>query len=275
MSSPSERALRARLDELRRGGRDHVPYQPPTADEARLYGEWVRRMAEASRGGALPEEGAPPGFSVEVLPAAPRLWLLVEREGGRRGAGVVVLRRDDASDAMFEAPHTFFDQGTLPIAVVAFESQKARALVINTVHRFRAEHLFSDVAHAQCSFFLAAHEAMLVTFSGLFCVQLHGFSDDAESGARVILSAAGSVARVPAASVSAVVGDGVRVYPDDIRKLGGMTNVQASASRRAGAPFLHVEMDRALRDRLVSDEALAARFAGALVAPVREGAPGR
>ena len=44
-----------------------------------------------------------------------------------------------------------------------------------------------------------------------------------------------------------------------------MTNVEAKASRQAGAPFLHVEVGRVLRNRLVADEMLARRFAAALL----------
>ncbi len=35
-----------------------------------------------------------------------------------------------------EAPHTFFDRGTLPVALAIFEAQRARALILNTSHRY-------------------------------------------------------------------------------------------------------------------------------------------
>jgi hypothetical protein len=271
MASRVVRELGDRIDHLRRGGRDRIAYLPPIPSEALAYAIWVRTAAEAARDGAPLEGECPPGFRLEVLPAAPHLWLLSEEEDARRGAGVVILRRGRAASALVEAPHTFFDRGTLPIALTAFESCGARALVVNTVHRFRMPARSADVAHAELSFFLLAHEALLEAFPGLPCIQLHGFSEDRAPGASVILSAAGSGAAVPAKSLRAVVGEEVRVYPDEIRKLGGMTNVEARASRRAGAPFLHVEIARGLRDRLTADEDLARRFVHALMPAEKAG----
>jgi hypothetical protein len=211
----------------------------------------------------------------------PEYWILHERHDQRRGAGVVVLRRGPARDVAIEAPHTFFDQGSLPIALVAFDSQRARALVVNTVHRLRAatsvpsevldeddesanQAPASDVAHANVSFFLSAHEALLETVPSMLTIQIHGFRDDSAPGAMVVLSAAGSNAALPLASVRDVVGDTVRSFPTDLRKLGGTTNVEAKASRRASAPFLHVEIAKTMRDKLVADERLCQRFALAL-----------
>jgi hypothetical protein len=288
MSSPSLRALRTRIDDVRRGGRTQVDYVPPLAEENARYRLWVAEVAKAAQmesGGA--PDNAPPGFELMSLPPAPEYWILAERQGERRGAGIAVLRRGAARDVIVEAPHTFFDQGTLPISLVVFESQKARALLVNTVHRSRASMQVksdggdddddgsrlspvSDVAHADVSFFASAHEVLLERFSGILTVQVHGFGDDAAPGTTVILSAAGSDASLPIATTSDVVGDGVRGFPNDIRKFGGTTNVEAKASRRAGAPFLHVEISRTLRDRLARDEALCRRFASAIV-PARPG----
>jgi hypothetical protein len=260
MEASRQRALRARLDDLRRGGRDQVEEVPPTREEAAAYRSWVGCALQAAREESPMPEGAPPGFALELLPSVPEVWVLAERAEARRGSGCVVLRVGEANRVVFEAPHTFFDRGTLPIALEAFESQCARGLIINTVHRSRL-----DVAHADLSFFLAAHQALLETGPAMPVVQIHGFVEDAASGATVIVSAAGSIAEVPAARLRAVVGEGVRVFPDEIRRLGGTTNVQARASRRAGAPFLHVEIARSLRDRLVADVALARTFAAALM----------
>jgi len=265
MSSPAERALRARIDDLRRGGRDRVAYLPPNEEEAASYARWLRTVALAARDGTAPPTEAPPGFRVEVLPAAPDFLIISEQDGARRGAGVVVLRRGPARAVLVEAPHTFFDQGTLPLAVIGFAEHAARGLVVNTVHRFRGPEALSDVAHADASFFLLAHEVLLEAFPAILCIQLHGFSDERAPGASVILSAAGSSATPPTAGVAAAIGGGVRVFPDDIGDLGGTTNVQGGASRRAGAPFMHVEIARSLRDRLASDDALARRLVAALL----------
>jgi len=60
---------------------------------------------------------------------------------------------------------------------------------------------------------------------------------------------------------------GVRAFPTEIGVLGGLTNVQARSSARAGSPFYHIEIGRSLRDRLGKDAAARRRFAEALPAP--------
>ncbi len=195
----------------------------------------------------------------------------------------MVVRVGPAAARVVEAPHTFFDAGTLPLALEAFRALGARALLVNTVHRYARSGLRaparaedegepagpcpSDVAHAPSSFFLAAHEAWLVAEPGMGTVQLHGFADATAPGVTVILSAAGTTAETaPAAGALGALlgGHRVRRYPETIGVLGGLTNVVAQGSARRGAPFLHVEVARSLRDRLVADGALRASFAAAL-----------
>src|SRR5262249_40517025 len=151
-----------------------VPYVAPSSAEAAAYGAWVRAAVDAAKqGGRAPEP--PDGFALEHVGGESTLWVLEERADRRRGAGAGVLRVGEASGFIVEAPHTFFDMGTLPVAVDAFDVGRARALVVNTVHRYRyrpaereaetgegseaPEVVESDVAHAPVSFFLAAHEA--------------------------------------------------------------------------------------------------------------------
>ena len=45
----------------------------------------------------------------------------------------------------------------------------------------------------------------------------------------------------------------VRVYPDDIKILGGTTNTQAAACREAKAPFIHLELSASLRNSITED----------------------
>jgi hypothetical protein len=277
---PSEAAplLAARLEVLRKGGRRDVSYRPPMPDEERAYSAWVQAVARAAIAGETPAVTPPPGFALERIVD---VWLLSETPDMRRGAGAIALRIGRAAPVLVQAPHTFFDMGTLPVALDAFDGGRCRALLINTVHRYAsgrgeaggtdgdedANDAVSDVAHAPASFFLAGHRALLAAEAGAWTVQLHGFADDRAPGVDVILSA--SVTTAPlgpvAARARAVLGDSVRLYPDEIRVLGALKNVEASASRAAGAPFLHVEMSRALRDRLGSDEALRRRAASAFV----------
>lgn len=268
-------ALAARLEVLRQGGRRDVPYRPPQPEEELEYEQWVIAVMRAATAGETPTAAPPPGFALERVHD---VWLLAEEADHRRGAGAVAVRIGGAAPVLVEAPHTFFDMGTLPIALAAFDAGRCRALLVNTVHRHAAGGgdegasedeggAVSDVAHAPSSFFLAAHRALLGLAPAPATVQIHGFADHSARGADVILSASGSSAALDgvAERLRAVLGDGVRRYPAEVAVLGGLTNVEAAASRAAGAPFLHVEISRTLRDRLVSDDALRRRAGAALV----------
>ncbi len=274
---PTEGALDARLEVLRRGGRRSVAYAAPTADEERAYRAWFA-LALAKLDADLPPPPPPDGFVVEVIDG---LWVLGEAAGRARGAGAVALRPRPAVEVLVEAPHTFFDIGTLPIARVAFERSRARALLVNTVHRYRAQapasggddeesSSASDVAHAERSFFLFAHEELTRALPRASAVQFHGFAAAKAPGVAAIVSASttsGPAAQV-AAAMRAVAGapSAVRLFPDEVRILGGTTNVEAAASRRAGRAFVHVELASDAREQLQRDRALLERTVAAIVA---------
>jgi hypothetical protein len=291
-STAEERALLKRVNRIRRSRK--VQYKAPTEAEGQAYRAWVSAAIRAARTEAPPPESAPEGFVLERLEDAPQIWLLAERQRDRRGAGAIAIRSGRARELVVEAPHTFFDKGTLPIAATVFETWSARALLLNTVHRFSAlrerpegegsrdeetaaKRSASDVAHAPRSFFQAAHEALLEVVPGIWAIQIHGFHDAAAPGVSVIVSAAGTRADAAAAASACRVrlGDeGVRAFPTEIGILGGLTNVQARSSVRAGSLFYHIEIGRSLRDRLEADAAVRRRFAEALPAPP-DVAPGK
>ncbi|WP_437331573.1 hypothetical protein [Sorangium sp. So ce394] len=332
-------AVDEQIAPLRKGGR-HLIAEPPNDAEEAAYIMWIAAAGVAAQS-RQPPPAAPPGFALRAVPGRD-LWVLSEDDSRRRGAAAVVLRTGAAAPLIVEAPHTFFDQGTLPIALAIFEAQRARALIVNTSHRYgggpkpsnavgddegegtggasadeaaaetqatgdgartagsgragsgvtgagggdgvqgagggargdivaargrpAATLAFADVAHAERSFFLSAHRALLQSFPGVPAVQLHGFQDSSAPDAAAIASAVGHGANLERllAPLRAVVSDGkVLAYPADIKKLGGATNVQARWSRQMGAPFYHLELSRALRDKLLTDEDLRRRFAAA------------
>ena len=307
-----EDALKAR----RAPKRNAVAYVPQTDAEEQAYRAWIRAAARAAEAGSEPPARAPEGFVLEqALPvgeprdggsAAPlggerkdaagssasAIWLLAEHPDRRRGAAALLLRVGEAAPLIVEAPHTFHDMGTLPIAVAVFEVQRARALIINTVHRTTSldaagspaapigegeseneadgAAVASDFAHAARSSLLAAHDELLAVFPKAPAVQLHGFADRNAPDVQVIVSAAGTLADTaePARALAAIGGLGkVRRYPEEIQALGGTTNVAAKRSRAAGAAFLHFEIARTTRDELVRDIEKRGRFAAAVTTP--------
>lgn len=271
--APIEELLR----EARRGGARDVKFVAPGEDEAKRHGELVAALARRATAAPPPSAASlaaeagplPPGIVVKPLPGRDDLIAVIEDPGRRRGAGALVLRIGPAARVLVEAPHTFYDEGTLPLGIAAFDGLRARALLVNTVHRYAAtKHKApgdedeggsaSDVAHAAVSHFQSAHDALLDAEPPPLTIQLHGFGNGTVEGVDVVLSAARTrldLALFAAKLREALSPSRVQTYPDEIQKLGGTTNIQAAASKRRGAPFLHVELSRAQRDRLEKDAA--------------------
>ena len=272
--------LRREIEPLRQGGKTKVMFRAGTNEELQSYRRWVDGHLGLALEGTAPGVTAPPGFRLLELPGVADL--LAEEAAQKRGAGVLVLRSGEAQPWLLEVPHSFFDEGTLEIGLSAFVWRRARALLINTVHRYRAlataaadespdsdddDSSPSDVAHAESSFYLTAHQACVDALGEVGVVQLHGFSDASAPKADLVLSAAGSRADPApiARALERAAGIRVAVYPTDIRKLGGTRNVEAHYSISIGRPFLHVEMSKSLRRQLTTDPDQLRRFVDALL----------
>jgi hypothetical protein len=243
----------------------------------RIPSEAERQLARAAFEALLRGRSADVGaFGFETVPIAewPGVVLLREQLRDRRGAGAYVVRTGSTSTLVVQAPHTFYDEGTFPLACDMFQRTQARALFINTTHRYKSaaddrngEHP-ADVAHAPDSIFLAMTEGLVTAIPTVDVIQLHGFQNR-ETSARAVVSAGerrpGSalVARART-NLEAVVGPRVLAYPEDTNELGATTNVEGMTVRRSGGRFLHVEMDGELRRALVADISLRARALDAL-----------
>lgn len=264
------------VNELRRAS--GVSYRPASSTEATVFANWVRvTLAKPAA-----ETSAPEGFSARQYEAA-NLLLLAETRN-RRGANVTVLRSDFAANVFVEVPHSFFDAGTLPIGFQLFDELGARALLINTFHRggndsaeVRKRLALSgrspfDAAHREDSYFHIAHRAAVQEAPDAWFVQLHGFSDESVPGVDAIVSPGPTQTDVAplAQRFRAELPDfEFRVYPEEIRTLGGTTNVQGKLNREVSAPFVHLELSARLRERLQEDPRVMARFARAFWAQER------
>ncbi len=253
-------------------------YLPPSAAESELYRNWVGHLATSAMEGHLPTEKAPEGFVGRWLDRG-RIWLLAEETERNRGAGAVALRIAVGAEIIVEIPHSFFDEGTLPIGLTVFEELDARALLVNTVHRggtgpeperlerARSGTSESDVAHQISSFFHQAHLELGRAWPRAQVVQLHGFRDEKVPTAKIIVSAAGTgAATAPLArALNDAFGVGTaRLYPEEVQQLGGTENVQARANAAESRPFLHIEIAASLRNQMQRQKSLRDRFARAL-----------
>lgn len=293
-SDPSERPLSSAkqspsndLEPMLQGLRRATgTFQTPSEQQQSEWKDWMAHLISSLDGGNLPTRAAPNGFAGRFVDAG-RLWVIGEQGPNKIGAGAYVLRPGAKNALVIQAPHTFFDQGTLPLALTLFEQLDAKALMINTMHRAaagggaqgsdeadedrqeraRSGQEASDLAHSSNSYFQVTHSLFGAEWPGTRFIQLHGFRDEKAPGASVIVSAAGTnLDPLPVArSLNAVLGAGTAlVYPEEINKLGGTTNIQARACKEAGWPFLHLEISATLRQRMERQASLREQFAEAL-----------
>ena len=272
-----DRGCPTALADTRRGGTRPNSFSAPTDAE---MAKARAALAKLIKGGDIAADAKDFGFEVVPLDTWPDAVLVREIDGRHRGGGAYVVRKNSTSSLIVQAPHTFYDEGTFPLACEFFQRTKARALYINTTHRYKSAPESSgkfpaDVAHAPVTIFQSATEGAVDAIPKLSIVQLHGFADR-KLGGRAVVSTGEKkqggpyVAKV-ASALEAVVGPKILKYPDDTNELGATTNVQGSIVRRAGGSFLHVEMADNLRRDLVGDATLRQKaldaLAGAIVNP--------
>ncbi len=260
----------ARGAEAERSG---ASYRAPTAAQRALVRQFASATARGARG------PTPPMFSSYACGSDRRVVAL---RGSEAGAGVYALRTGKALPLLVLVPHSFWDTGTLPIGRAVFQGLRARALLVNTVHRYKGAGCPqpggddddanppagcpSDVAHASDSYFEAVHEGLALAFPGAVTLALHGFArskDDPD----LIVSAAGTrfdLAPLMQKLVALYGAPQVRSFPDQIDRLGGTTSIQAKHRRQDFGQMVHLEMSRELRDRLVADPGELGKFVHAV-----------
>ncbi|GAC1582254.1 MAG: hypothetical protein NVS3B20_12940 [Polyangiales bacterium] len=229
----------------------------------------------------LNAEAATAGFELIDVVEWKGTQLVRELPDKMRGGGAYLIRKHTASRVVVQAPHSFYDEGSLPLACEFFQRANAAALFVNTSHRYKSapkntEGEFpADVAHARDSIFQAATEGALAARKTAQVVQFHGFSKR-EADAAVVLSCGAKTAGDPlvsrvAQALKPLLRDPVLRFPEDPTDLGATTNVQGEAVRRSGGEFLHIEIASQLRHDLLATPQLRANFFGALASAL-EGA---
>jgi hypothetical protein len=233
------------------------------------------RLLEGERGDDLEAGwralgfGLHPGEANDVI----MLW---DYEGHR---GQYALRGGRTWPLALQAPHRFFDGHTGTIAEQMFAEGGFAAAAWNTTPRrtkAAGEKGSRDLAHLRRTYFNAFTRAFGRVHRDGLVVQLHGFARDkrsTEAGrtADLILSDAtrspGPAALAAADCLRRKMPGVVRLYPAEVRELGGTTNANAAALRDLGleGSFLHVEMSLDLRLRLRDEADLRQRFSVCLV----------
>lgn len=262
------------LDDLLRDARSdpEVVYVAPSVFRLaaeRSFFQLVFRAAAAGDASRL--DGRFLGFDLHVLDDE---LVITEAPEQRRGAGAWVVRIGEAREETFvQAPHTFSDMGSAPIALELYRALGARALAIATVHRRE-----TDIARNGQSTFHMATLAWLASGAASTLIQVHGFKD--ETAAFDLVLSAGEASDPPAwlktvkSGVAKALPDArVALFPDDVDVLGATTNVQGAAARSQGARFLHMELGASLRGEVRESKRARRELARALAAGI--GAPER
>ncbi|MEU5259645.1 hypothetical protein [Amycolatopsis sp. NPDC021455] len=219
------------------------PYRHPTAAELEIAGTGFAAFLDRAPHG-LDELG----FSVEGE-------VLVQEPGTERAWGLYAIDRSAPPSLVVEVPHPSSDLRTDLIGLALFRRVPGAVLAVAGAHRRR-----EDPAHDTRTVFHVV--SALLARRGLPQVQLHGFKDRTLPAADVVLSAgaaeAGDAARRAADRLEAAGFRVRRAWAEPCRGLAGTTNVQSQAT--GGTPFLHVELNRTVRETRRADvvEALAA-----------------
>ncbi len=204
-------------------------------------------------------------------------WLIRESKGIYRGAGVYVIRCGGAAPVVIQAPHGFYDLYTFTIAYRVFLQTQARAFMTNTLHRYKAypEETASsslhpaDAAHNERLFFQAATIGTQRGNPSLTFIQLHGFGGKTTTVKADMIISTGEKKHSPIVAALARslrrIGILVLEYWKDTKELGATTNVQAKVLNRNGQRFIHIEMNRKIRERLRKEKKFLSSFSAALM----------
>jgi hypothetical protein len=208
------------------------PYRHPTAAELETAGTGFAALLDG-RPHHLPDLG----FSVTGDA------LVVQEPGTERAWGLYAIDRSAPPSLVVEVPHPSSDLRTDLIGLALFGQVPGAVLAVAGAHRRR-----EDPAHETRTVFHVV--TTLLARRGLPQVQLHGFKDRTLPAADVVLSAgaaeAGDAARRAADRLEAAGFRVRRAWAEPCRGLAGTTNVQGQAA--GGTPFLHVELNRTIRE---------------------------
>lgn len=212
-------------------------------------------------------------FRLELIQDGDDRVALIREAREIRGAGLYAVRCGTARPVVWQAPHSFHDHDTGEIVLALFLESGARAVMWNTVHRYksspkerRADPIHpADVTREYGSLFQAATVGMAGGDPSLRFVQVHGFARETASW-EVIVST-GSDRDPPtglAAALDPLLG-GAAAFGEDTDTLEGGENVQGHLLNETGSiRFIHVELSPEARRRLERDADLRARFVQAV-----------
>lgn len=193
--------------------------------------------------------------------------LLIVREINQHysGAGFYIIR-ENGNGTLLQAPHAFKDLYTGKLAIKLMLEGNYSALALNTVPRryqYQGIKYSADMAHMENTYFLSFSNAFAKKYPDGRVIQLHGFNSNKRKVTKnisMIISTGTKRYKQVHKIVSCLrkkVTDDARAYPDQIRTLGGTTNMVGKRLRAIGfTGFKHIEMSLPIRKKLYKNRIL-------------------
>ncbi len=245
-------------------------YQAPSLNELKNAESLFSNLYRGETGAEVKSRWRQLGFEIiEVRIANVAFVLLREQASSRLGRGFFAFVPERESNTVLQAPHSFKDlyTGTIGFRLLTEAGFKAGAW--NTAPRFYTEkgnRRDADMAHLSDTYFNAFTRAFARHMPNGQLIQLHGFDNAkrrTEQGraADMIISAANRWPSNTVIEMATCLNTStkrlVRIFPWDVRELGGTKNKNAAALRGLGhSGFIHLELSKPLRKQLVRDAAL-------------------
>ena len=220
---------------------------------------------------------------VKVKDNNEEFYVLKERKGMYYGRGIYVVRcAKNARPICIQAPHSFFDQKTLPIAFELFKQTRARFFMTNTIHRYKGrlgevpgsdmEHP-ADCAHNKRLLFQAVTEGIFTGSPATLFVQIHGFKKKVDDAFDVIVSTGNKKDFYLAARFAKLLKQlpfKIGVYGRDAHRLGALSNVQGRFINLHKGNFLHIENSAETRMEFLNQPRLLQVLTRALIELINE-----
>jgi len=207
-----------------------------------------------------------------------RLIILKEEDDRKTGRGLMIFRLEDHRGFVIQVPHSFTDVHTRRIGLRLFLDTKAEAVIFNTVRRRYSDDgaiIDADMAHLRESYFTVFARAFAETHPSGYIIQIHGFSRQKRKTPQgkesdVIISSGRSTVSYITMTIyrclKGGIGVGVSLYPYEVGELGGRKNSVVRVLDEMGFNgFVHIEMSRLMRDRLINDKSLYTGFRRCLI----------
>jgi len=270
IASVSASEIRVMLYEAQQEG----SYVPADVTELEKAESLFLRVFQGDNAQTLRNEWGAIGFGlIEIREKGINYWVIQENVGRKEGRGFYLFRLNSNSITAIQAPHSFKDLRTREITFDLMFQSDYVAAAWNTVPRdyvVNGVTVDADLAHLEQTFYIAFSRAFAQHFAQGNLVQLHGYAVEkrttaAGKASELILSSGTSsptsVLMQTADCMKQKVSDKSLVYPLEVTELGATTNTIGAALREIGHEgFMHIEINRDVRERLLTENKLQNNF---------------